>query len=271
MTFSPIKYDTTKIGGITVFPPIVNPFFDWTVDLPTYEPQRFIYDLNECSQLGGFITPLETYFNRLKRLGLLSQSFLDFCTANGYFDSNEKFSFSERFTGILDGTSINGNTMQSAWLCGQRFGILPRSKLNWTLADAAQFPNQALMDTSYYNPAVITQDMIDLAAAFKTFANVSWGWCADGTTGMTLEQLTNALKTSPIALAGPVPSPVELWNQVNVPYTSNSDIVHCFCGYKIDSTQINPVYIADQYQPWLKQLAINYYLPIGIIFHVELT
>lgn len=269
MKFAPIKYDPTVTGGITVLPPIIMPSHNWSIYLPTYEPQRFIYDLNICSQLGGCITLLEIYFNLFKATNKISPAFLTFLQQNGYFDSNGSFSFSERFTAIMDGTSINGNVMQNAWQCVQEFGLLPRSQLNWSLFNASLYSSQPAMDAAYYNPAVITQEMKDLAKAFLNFARVSWGWAADGTAPMTVAQMTLALQTSPIAFAGPVPTDESQWNQTNVPLPGNTKIVHCFCGYSIEED--GTIDIMDQYQPDDKRLAPGYPLSIGIIFHVELT
>lgn len=258
--------------GAPVLPPVNLLSGDWTAYLPSPEPQRWIYDTDECSQLGGFINPLETYFNWLKSTNQLSPAFLDFCTKNGYFDSNGSFSFSERFTAILDGTSINGNMVQNAWACFQRYGVIPRSMLNWTLNEAQQYPNQALMDTSYYNPAAVTQPMIDLGAQFLSYVKfIAWGWVGgvgDGSTDIPVANLATGLQTSPCAIVVPVPNPVTDWNQVNIPYTGGTTLNHAVMLYKVDQTNPYPLYFMDQYAPYQKQLQEGYYVPVAICFYV---
>jgi hypothetical protein len=218
------------------------------------------------------ITEVEIYFNWLKATNKISPTFLQFLTANGYLDYNGSFSFSERFTAILDGTSINGNTPQNAFICFQRYGLIPRSMLNWTIADASNFPNQVLMDTSYYNPAAITQQMIDLGAQFLTFIRqIGWGWpggVGNGASNVPTQDLLLGLKTSPASIA--VPVDINTWNNTNVVYTGGTKLQHCVCMYKIDTKNLFPFYTTDQYQPWLKQLQANYYISVAIIFFIIL-
>lgn len=260
------KKDT--IWGVTTQPPINLITMDWRPWLPTFEPQRFIYDTDECSQLGGCINRIEQFMNWQKATGKIPQAALDFFTENGYFDSNGSFSFSERFTAILDGTSINGNTMQNAWKCVQKYGLIPRSMLNWTLQNAAQFPNQSLMDTSYYNPAVITQAMMDIGEAFKKVVGVSWGWVGNGITDIPVQVLQKGLQTSPLAICIPIPNPTIEWNGVEVPYTGNITMDHCVGIDFIDESNPYSYFINDQYQPFQKQLQAGYYIPNAIAFFI---
>ena len=114
-------------------PPINLPIADWSEWLPTFEPQSFSgKDSDECSQLSA-VNALETFMNWLAKTGKMTAVALNWFTQNGYIDSNGSFAFSEDFTGILDGTSINGNLAQNAWKCFQKYGVLPRSQLNWSL------------------------------------------------------------------------------------------------------------------------------------------
>lgn len=263
-----------KTFGVGTNPPINMPSGDWTPWLPSYEPQRFIYDTDECSQLGGFINPLETYFNWLKATGQLKQDFIDFCTKNGYFDSNGSFSFSERYTGILDGTSINGNTPANAFICFLRFGVIPRSMLNWTITDAQKYPNQALMDSDYYNPPTVTQAMIDLGKQFLGFIKqFGFGWSTginDGLTAVPHGALQLGMQTSPLSIVVSVPKDVTTWNQTSVSYDGSVTLDHCVMLYKIvnNDSIAYPYNIMDQYQPDKKSLQSNYYIGSAIAFFI---
>ena len=250
-------------------PPINLPIADWSEWLPTFEPQSFSgKDSDECSQLSA-VNALETFMNWLAKTGKMTAVALNWFTQNGYIDSNGSFAFSEDFTGILDGTSINGNLAQNAWKCFQKYGVLPRSQLNWSLEQASQYPDQASMDLAYYSTTRITPAMLNLAQESLKYMNVSWGWIGDGTTPISRLTLSQGLQTSPLQYVAPIPNPVSLWNQQFVPYTGGLIDQHCFVGYKIDNSSF-PFYTRDQYQPEDKQLAQNYYLNIAIAFFVTM-
>jgi hypothetical protein len=260
-----------KIWGVGNTPPINMPTMVWTPYLQTYEPQSFNYlDTNECSQLGGFISPIEIYFNWLKATNQIPPTFLNFLITNGYWNGTS-FAFSERFIAILDGTSINGNVMQSGYRIFPEIGLIPRSMLEWTVAEAAQYPNQSLMDTSYYDPSVITDEMKSLGQQFLSFIQeFDWGWIGQNNGPISLTSLRNGLLTSPLALAVPVNVPG--WNQQFVPYGGGTTTDHCVCEYEVDTVKnpLFPVFFTDQYQPWLKQFASNYYIPVAIAFNIVL-
>jgi hypothetical protein len=262
------KFD--HVYGVDNLPPVNLASGDWTPYLQSYEPQSFNYkDTDECSQLGGFISPLEIYFNWLKATNQIPPSFLAFLLSNGYWNGTS-FAFSERYIAILDGTSINGNVMHSGYEAVTNVGIIPRSMLMWSLTEAAQYPTQALMDTSYYDPSAITPNMTALGQQFLSYIqSFNWGWLWNGNGSCPLATLAQGLKTSPCALAVPVDSSV--WNQVQVPYTQAAGTAtdHCICHYKSDTSPF-PTYFTDQYVPFLKQFQADYFIPVVIMFTVQL-
>lgn len=272
MTIKSIIEKGDNVWGVGNMPPINLPSGDWTSHLQTYEPQSFNYkDTDECSQLGGFISGVEIYFNWLRATNQIPASFLNFLDSNGYWNGTS-YAFSEEFIGILDGTSINGNVMQSGYKIFPNVGLIPRSMLQWTAADAAKYPNAQLMDTNYYDPARITPAMLALGKQFLTYiAEFSWGWIWQTGGSVPLQTLKTALQTSPCALA--VPVNVSVWNQVNVPYLGGTETDHCICGYKVDEigNPTYPTFFTDQYQPWLKQFAAGYYIPNVIAFFITLV
>lgn len=262
-----------NVWGINNPPPINFPVgFDFTPHLPTFEPQSFQgKDTNECSQLSA-INSLATFMNWLKNTGQMTAVSLNWFITNGYIDANGSFAFSEDFTGILDGTSINGNIAQNAWKCFQKYGLLPRSQLNWSLEQAAQYPDQTSMDLAYYSPARITPAMLALAQASKQYFSVSWGWIANGTVDAGLQSLTKGLQTSPLQYVIPVPNPVSDWNTENIVYTGGVNLEHCVMGYAINQTPLEPFPygIFDQYLPNEKKLEDNYYIPVSIAHFVTM-
>ena len=259
-----------NVWGVDNPPPIILPSGDWTAWLPTFEPQSFQgKDSNECSQLSA-INALETFMNWLAKTGQMTAIALNWFTSNGYLDANGSFAFSEDFTGILDGTSINGNIAQNAWKCFQQWGILPRSMLNWSDEQASQYPDQASMDLAYYSHSRITPAMDALALESKKYINIAWGWIGDGNTPISQSVLSAGLQTSPLQYVIPIPSPVSLWNQILIPYTGGTNLAHCVTGYKTDYISSYFYYIIDQYEPYQKQLASNYDIPIAIAHNVQM-
>jgi hypothetical protein len=252
-------------------PPIILPTADWSEWLPTFEPQSFSgKDSDECSQLSA-INALETFMNWLAKTGKMTAVALNWFTQNGYIDSNGSFAFSEDFTGILDGTSINGNLAQNAWKCFQKYGVLPRSQLNWSLEQANQYPDQETMDLAYYSPIRITPAMLNLAQESLKYMNVSWGWIGDGNTPISQSVLSQGLQTSPLQYVIPIPSPVSDWNTTDIVYTGGTTLSHCVTGYNIvEGTFDFPIDIIDQYIPFEKELQSNYFIPIAIAFFVTM-
>lgn len=248
-----------EVGGIANPPPINVLSGDWTQWLPSHEPQKYKFDTDECSQLSG-ISCIETYCNWLKATNQWPKDALDWFTANGYFDASGSFAFSEMFTGILDGTSINGNIAQNFWKCIQQYGLLPRADLCYTLARSQQFNTQQEQDNDYYSPKNITPAMRAKALQSLTYFGIGWGWVGDSNRSLGFSTYQNALKTAPVQLIIPIPNPTELWNQVYVPYTGGTALQHCVCLYKVDLNQVDPFLIFDQYEPYEKQLPISYFM-----------
>lgn len=239
--------------------PTVNvPSGNWLAWLPTNEPQKFKFDSDECSQLSA-INICETQCNWLKYNNKFSQEALDFFNSNGYIDSNGSFAFSERFIGILSGTSINGNTITAFWDTVRKNGLLPRNDLNYTLAQSQQFLTQEAMCGDYYDKGYITQAMKDKALKSLSYIQVQYEWVSD---------IVTALKQAPIQIG--IPVCVDNWNQTNVPFCPSTVPAHCVEVYA-DNIGF---YIRDQYAPYNKVLDKSYFIPqiiMGVITAVPIS
>lgn len=272
--FTPIKIDLEKVAGVPIPPPIILPGGDWNKYRSAYQTQLLKFETNGCSQISVITRCLEMYCNFLMATGKFSKDDIAFFEAAGYLDQNYLFSFSWEFNAILDGTSINGNLAQNAWKSVQTRGIIPLSMLQMTTADSQVFNSEAEQDATFYSMSRITPAMINLGQEFLKRVQIWWGWIGDATTPISIQTFQKALETAPIQFVLPIPSPTELWNEINVPYTGSTVLAHCDCCYKIDETQNFPYFIDDSYQPELKQLAENYYIPValqGIILPIEST
>ena len=96
----------------------MNPII-WKQYAPTFICQKYgNYDTNDCWDFSG-LKCIGYNFNYLKAKGKLSQAFLDFTNANGYWDSAGKWAASERFISILSGVEGYGNEQIQSGILAQ--------------------------------------------------------------------------------------------------------------------------------------------------------
>ncbi len=234
---------------------------DWSDFLPTNEPQKYAYDTDECTQLSG-INSIETQFNWLYKTGKMSAECYDWFKNNGYIDANGNFAFSERFSGIKSGTTINGNSPWAFWLALKANGVLPRADLNYTLAQSQQFVTQEAMCADYYNPAAITQAMTDKALASRQWFLPMFEWLGIEFNSQTpSDAIDTALKQAPVHIAVPVCIPG--WNNINIPFCAGQEANHAIMVYK--DNQDGTRNIRDHYVPYDKALSKGYYIPQAIL------
>lgn len=229
---------------------------DWSAHLPTYEPQKFKYDTNECSQISA-INDVAIQCNFLYRTGKMSVEAFNWFSSNGYIDANGLFAFSERFTGILSGTSINGNNQWNAWTCMSRYGLLPRKDLMYTMEESNKFNSQAEMCTDYYNPAVITEAMRAKALQALRYLQIQYQWLWNDVVTCPVGLIPKALQQSPIQIGTPVCFD---WNGNKITNCGKTTVDHATTLYKSNSDQSWG--ILDHYHPEFKGLPLNYHMPI---------
>jgi hypothetical protein len=252
--------DTDYIQGVkgNLQYQILNPNGDWLSFVSDGNPQKYAFDTDECISLSA-CNILETQLNFLKTQGLIPQGHLKFFTDNGYL-INGQFQLSERFSAILNGTSINGNGFQNVWQGFRKNGILPRSKLNYTFEQSNKFLTQETMCQDYYNPAVITNEMKALALESLKYIIIQWEFVVnDELNRPSIDDtihLNSALKQAPLHLAIPAcPS----WNSGNVTACGDKKPAHgvMLCGINANKTYS----IFDQYVSYHKTLSADYPIP----------
>jgi hypothetical protein len=190
---------------------------------------------------------METQCNWLKANNKFSPEALKFFTDNGYIDTYGSFAFSERFTGILSGTSIDGNFITSAWDCARKYGLLPRADFDYSETQANKFHNQADMCRDYYDPSHILPSMKDKALKSLQYLQVQYEWAS---------AVSADLKQSPLQIGVPVCQ--DNWNNSVVQFCPSTVPAHCILLYAQCPQGYN---IRDQYNPMNKILVTNYYLP----------
>lgn len=232
-----------------------NPKADWSPYFVTYENQKWgQWDSDDCWCLSG-INNLQAQLNLLKPQ--FSSEATNFFTTNGYLDVNGNFCLSERFIEILSGVADNGNSQMAVWTLIQKYGCIPRTALTYTLAQAQADANETLFEKDYYNPAYITPAMEQLGLQFLEYVSVDTQWIGDGKTTPPLQVLRAALAQAPLQIG--IPVNVSQWNNSYVPYDGSKVVKHA-----INMLSTNPTgYVCyDQYQPDIKTLAPDYYIPL---------
>lgn len=270
---NPVQTATDYVRGASskIIPTIRQFNGDWSLWLPMYEPQKFKFDTNECSQLSG-INNVELQCNFLKGKGLFSQEALNWFQNNGYFDESGSFAFSERFTAILSGTSILGGSQWTFWQTISKNGLLPRKDLNYSIQQSNQFTIQADMCADYYNPSVITFEMRQKALQSLQWLQIQYEWIGNVPNATTpVADVVEALNQAPLHVGVPICS-VATWNSGVVTFCGLNDPMHAITlyGRNADGTWN----IRDHYHPENKILSANYNMPLitlGYVTAVPLT
>lgn len=251
-----------KVKGL--FSPVI-PYVARVTDsflkyIAPFEQQSFAgYDTDSCWCLAP-CDSCETQLSYLWNTRQFNDEAKSFFLTNGYCDQQGNFSLSERFHEILCGEKDTGGTAQEAWQSFALRGHIPRSQLMFTTAQAYQFQNQQQFDAFYFNPLAVTPAMKAVAQQFLKYVNIQSDYI--GTKWQTPNSiiLNKYLLQAPINLGIPIPSPASLWNQPVVQYqTGNTVMAHDVTLYAVNPD--GSYEISDQYLPYRKTLAANYYLP----------
>lgn len=233
----------------------VNPSGDWTKWLPTKERQKFKFDTNECSTISA-TKCLEIQFNFLRNDFTIEA--LKWFNDNGYIDENGNFNFSERFSGIMAGTSINGNSQNVVWESIRNVGLLPQKDLNYSLEISNQFDTPMDMCKDYYDKAAITQEMKDKALKVLDWVLIQYEWVASGNPNPG--GIKKALKQAPVQIGTPV---CPDWNTGRVHDCGSRDIAHATTIYGVDYASRGWKDF-DHYNPFEKTLSDDYYIPYAV-------
>jgi hypothetical protein len=244
-------------GGLTSIDYVErNPAGDWSKWLPTREPQKFKFDTNECSTISA-TKALEIQFNFLRND--FSIEALQWFTANGYIDDNGNFNFSERFNGIMAGTSINGNSQNYVWESIRKVGLLPQKDLNYSYAQSENFLTQWDMCEDYYNPDVVTDFMKIKAKQVFRWITIQYEWVgANSKVSTPYVAIVKALKQAPVQIGAPA---CPDWNSGDVHPCGKTQAEHATTIY---GWTLNSYKDFDHYNPYLKTLSTDYFIPYAI-------
>lgn len=157
----------------------VNPTGDWTLYLPQGEKQHkdYGFDTQSCTTFASLNT-IETWMHFLDKKGMLSQAQKE-ALADFYIDGH--FNISDRFTAIMSGTTVIGNTAQRVWDSIRNHGILPEKDL----------PFGGNNFSEYHDPSVITEEMKAKAKKYLDILVFAYSWSKP-------EKLVEELKHTPL-------------------------------------------------------------------------
>lgn len=207
----------------------------------------------ECAE-----TRLELYW----KLGLIPPETKLWLTQNGYIDQDGDFYLSRRWVAILNGTRDSGASPLDFWNIAQGAGLIPNWMLPYNSAEAAKWITKDQFNNDYFNPQIITMEMelmgLEFAKRFKIRAQNIPG----GSLNQISTEIQTYLKEGSLQIGHPVPQDGR-WNQTLVPYPYGRTVSdHATELYKFDESQPYPFYIYDSYEPHLKQLQRDYYIPL---------
>lgn len=260
------RKETDYIRGLStgIVPQVNIADGNWSQFLQKNEPQKFAWESNGCTTF-SCLHCITTQLNWFKATGKMSGQALKWFTDNGYLDENGLFNLSERFTGALAGTSINGNTLYANWDSVRKNGILPQKDFDYTMEMSNRFSSQDAMCKDMWDKGQITQAMKDKALKSLSFIKISWEWVSQNVSKTEVSELEEALKQAPVQIGVPVEVPG--WNNVNVLPVTRRNPDHAIELY---DELGGSWYIFDDYNPWRKILDKAYFIPQAILGVVTL-
>lgn len=223
---------------------------DWSLYFGQYESQKHDdLDSNCCWAYSGNEV-IEDSLEYLWKTNKLSPSLVQWFKDNGYIDEDGDFYLSRRWIPIWSGVKRNGNDPANFWSLTKEYGAIPNSMLPYT------------NNIDYFDKAFVTKRMVDLGREFKRRINIEYTEVGFRFINKSIERLQSAISQSELQICIPVPEDVSKWNNELVKYDGGRHAQHAVALYKIDPTSDYPFFIYDQYQPMLKRLSSDYFIPI---------
>ncbi len=230
---------------------IRNPSGDWSAYFGQYESQRKEWwDTQSCWAYAGNET-LEDQLEFLWKTNKFTKEDMDWFNSKGYIDEDGDFYLSRRWIPTLSGVKDNGNDEAEFWRLSAIHGAIPTKMLPYTNV------------TEYFDLTKITQEMRDLGQEFLKRVDIAYQELGTRWKGYTLDQLRKGLLQSELQIGVPVPQDGS-WNREKVKWNGDKEPAHSVALYKVDeqADYFYPLFIYDQYNPMLKQLSRDYYVPL---------
>lgn len=220
-----------------------NPSADWTRYLGVPELQKYRFETFGCVTFGGHHV-LICQLNYNLQENKFSKEALKFFTDNGYIIDG-KFNLNEIFNIAQNGTTQEGNYLQNYWDNVRKVGVVPQKA--WTQLEDCH--------TWLDMKKPIPQSVLNLGLEFLKYIDIKYEWVLTSKKNDSL--IAQAMQQSPLQIATPV---CPTWGTGNVMACGTKDLAHCTMIYDVDGGYK----ILDQYNPFLKTLAPDYYIPCAI-------
>lgn len=224
---------------------------DWEAYKPTDEWQRFKkgnnlgYDTNSCVTFSALnCVEIQVYY--LIKNKLLSDDKIQSLKDLGYIDENGRPNFNDWFTAVMSGTTDNGNSIQNVWDSIRKDGLLPQ-KEGYT-------PNDFNTRTDYLSSKP-TQDQKDKAKKILDIIDIKYEW-------INKSDVAKHLKQAPLHILTPT---CGSWN--TKPPTIISDCGVLTVNHATTNIgQVDGKYHKDldHYEPFIKYLDWNYFIPYSV-------
>lgn len=205
------------------------------------------FDDDGCACYGGNKS-LDSQIDLL--LPTLSTSTVSELSSMGFMetgiDGKLHFHSSPRFTEVLTGNGLNGNSMPEVFDCIRKFGAVPWSSLPFT---------STTTEAEYFAP--ISQSVMNLGAQFLALMGgknfLQYHWLENGGT-KNVSVMQSAMLQAPLELGVAVDDAG--WNQsIPVDPPSSQAVQHAVMAY---STMVPTISISDNYPPYDKVLDAGY-------------
>lgn len=239
-----------KLRGSGPVPEVRNPSGDWTPYYGKWFHQRpSAKDLSICWNV-ACCESQETQLQFLAATGRFSKEDMDWFKEKGYIDADGDFYLSRRFIAVISGVRDNGNDHAEAWRLSKKYGQIPNSMFPYT------------NDVHFFEKNFITQEMKDLGQEFLKRVSIEDWELGKRWTRRPIEQLRAATFECPLQFGVPIPFMPNAWNQEKIDWDGNKQPAHSIECRKVDQTGEYPYKIFDSYNPHLKELSADYYIPL---------
>lgn len=238
-----------------------NPSGEWDKYRPTDEWQRKLlagilgYDTMSCVTFSG-VRSVAMQIEFLIETGVAPADFVAFLKDKGYIDENGKVNFNENYTAVMSGTMTKGNTAQAVWSSIARDGLLAQSKgpsvNDYSTTDA----------WLAWKPS---QEQIDEAKAILAWLDISYEWVVFGKSDQQ-EVMRVHLRQAPLHIFTPVSLGWNIENPIHADGSTHLD--HATSCVAIESD--NRYRDLDHYEPFIKELAHDYYVAYAMKGLVEI-
>jgi len=246
--------DYKVMGESTIVYQVVEEDGDWTKYKPTDEWQRrFVngalgYDTNSCTNF-SCMNSVELQVERMLSAGEIPDATIEEMHSLGLYDDQGNVNFNDWFNAIMSGTTWqSGNTLYNPWDAIRAYGLLAQGM--------GPKPNDFTTYQGWFTTKP-SAGQIEFAKKVLDIFDFNYEWVVIGQLNQW-DTISYHLKQAPLHVLVPTGS---TWNDKNVknPTPTWQGVNHAVT--LVAQKQGVSHTILDHYNPFLKNLEWNYYIP----------